>query len=64
MQKINIINKGLRKRIMITKQQYIEILTTAEKYIKPMETDNIVVSQDYKRGFMTVIAIVKSLTEI
>lgn len=47
---------------MITKQQYIEILNAAEEYIKAIETDNIVISQDYKRGFLTVIAIVKSLT--
>ena len=48
---------------MITKQQYREILNVSEKYIKPIE-NNIVLSQDYKRGFLTAIAIVKSLTEI
>lgn len=49
---------------MITKRQYKEILEVSERYIKTIESDPISLSPDYKRGFLTAIAIVKSLTEI
>ena len=48
---------------MITKQQYLEVLNRAERFLKIRQKSTIPMSQDYQFGFMAAIDIVKTLVE-
>ena len=48
---------------MITKQQYLEVLNRAERFLKIRQKSTIPMSQDYQFGFMAAIDIVKNLVK-